>query len=290
MYPLDKVSLPANPYPPKNSPSWAWSSCGEWRSYPDVQRACTATHFNQTTPVTDAETRRQRQAYFAAASYGDAQVGRVLDELDALGLSNNTIIVLFGDHGWHLGENNEWAKHTAMTRASHAPLLFSVPGVSGRVSDDFAEFVDIFPTLADLAGIPVPSRCDTPEMSQKAAVCSEGSSLKPLIGHTAAQGKTAAFGQWRLNGHMSYSLYTRLEDGSEVRYTEWVKYDDKTHTPDWTSILGRELYNRTADPDEDVSIHDSEGLAPVVKLLSARLHAGWRAIPPPTLKSSTLTV
>lgn len=140
-----------------------------------MQRACNAVKFNRDTPVTDNETRRQRQAYFAAASYGDAQIGRVLDELDALGLSNDTIIVLFGDHGWHLGENNEWAKHTAMTRASHAPLLFSAPGVPGRVSEDFVEFVDIFPTLADLAGIPVPARCDTPEMSQHAAVCAEGS-------------------------------------------------------------------------------------------------------------------
>jgi len=222
--------------------------------------------------------------------YGDAQIGRVLDELHALGLASNTVIVLFGDHGWHLGENNEWAKHTAMTRASHAPLLFSVPGLPGRVSDDFVEFVDIFPTLADLAGISVPARCDTPKMSQEAAACSEGASLKPLIGHSAAHGKTAAFGQWRLNGHMSYSLYTRLEDGTEVRYTEWVKYDDQTHTPDWTSVQGRELYNRTADPNEDVSIHDNKGLADVVELLSSRLHAGWRAVPPPGTELTALAV
>lgn len=114
--------------------------------------------------------------------------------------------------------------------------------------------------------------------------------LKPLISHEPAQGKSAAFGQWRLNGHMSYSLYTRLEDGSEVRYTEWVNYDAKEHAPNWTAIQGRELYNRTADPDEDVSIHDSEGLAPFVKLLSSRLHAGWRAVPALGSKSATLTV
>ena len=114
--------------------------------------------------MNDLETRRHRQAYYASASFADAQVGKVMAALEASGLADDTVIALFGDHGWHLGENNEWAKHTAMDRANKAPLLFSTPatraatrgdvdvagadgsggggGGQGRMVSEFAELVD----------------------------------------------------------------------------------------------------------------------------------------------------
>ena len=191
-------------------------------------------------------------------------------------------------HGWHLGDNNEWAKHTAMTRANRAPLLFAAPGARPGVRRGYAELVDVFATLADLAGIAVPPRCDTDEQSQTLAACTEGASLRPLIeaeeaesGGGAVREKAAAFGQWSLGGHMGYNLYSTLEDGSEIRYTEWTKYNQTSHGPVWDKVAGRELYNRSADPEESQNIAERAGLTDVVARLSQQLRAGWRAVAPP---------
>ena len=97
--------------------------------------------------------------YYAATSYMDAQLGRVLDELDRLELGDNTIIVLWGDHGWHLGDHGMWCKHTNYEQATRAPLIFAVPGLpKGQRIRDIVEFVDIYPTLCDLAGIERPAQ------------------------------------------------------------------------------------------------------------------------------------
>merc|ERR1712217_959053 len=102
--------------------------------------------------------------------------------------------------------------------------------------------------------------------------------------------KDIAFGQWPMKGYMSYSLFTRLDDGSEVRYTEWVEYDKSKHAPKWNKIYGRELYNHTADPGEDLSIHDKKELNSTVELLSAKLHAGWRSIPTSQPRVSSMLI
>ena len=174
-----------------------------------------------------------------------------------------------------------------MTRANRTPLLFAAPGARPSVQRGYAELVDIYATLADLVGIAVPPRCDTEEQSQTLAACTEGASLKPLIMPQAVGGggdvseKVAAFGQWSLGGHMGYNLYTNLDDGSEVRYTEWTKYNKKSHGPVWGKIAGRELYNRSADPEESENIVERAGLNNTVVRLSQRLRAGWRAVTPP---------
>ena len=101
LYPLDNVSLPSNAsrHAPKHAPDIAWNACGEWKSYKDVQHITKAQGFSRDHPIDDEQTRRQRQAYFAAASYSDAQIGRLLTALDTLGVRNNTVIALWGDHG-----------------------------------------------------------------------------------------------------------------------------------------------------------------------------------------------
>eukprot|EP00937_MAST-01D_sp_MAST-1D-sp2_P007433 g7433.t1 len=287
LYPAENVSLPPCPRAPRGAPAFAWNKCSEWTAYPDVRNKTGAMGFSREQPVDDDFARQQRRAYFAAASFADAQVGRVLDAVEEVGLANRTVVVLFGDHGWHLGDNNEWAKHTAMTRANRAPLLFAAPGARPGVRRGYAELVDVFATLADLAGIAVPPRCATEEQSQTLAACTEGASLRPLImPQVAGSGgdvreKAAAFGQWSLGGHMGYNLYSALEDGSEIRYTEWTKYNTTSHGPVWSHVAGRELYNRSADPEEGENIAERAGLKDVVARLSQRLRAGWRAIAPP---------
>ena len=116
----------------------------------------------------------------------DAQVGRVLDELDRLGLRDNTIIVLWGDHGWKLGEHDAWCKHSNVENDTSAPLLLSVPGMktAGKHTDALVEFVDIYPTLAELCGLPLPQHL-------------EGASFVPVLRRSVDRPwKTAAFSQY----------------------------------------------------------------------------------------------
>ena len=105
-----------------------------------------------------AEQRRLRHGYYASVSFMDAQVGRVLDELDRLGLRENTIVVLWGDHGWKLGEHNGWCKQTNFEVDTRSPLILAAPAMktTGRTTRSLVEFVDIYPTLCELAGLKIP--------------------------------------------------------------------------------------------------------------------------------------
>ncbi|MEM9445661.1 MAG: sulfatase-like hydrolase/transferase [Verrucomicrobiota bacterium] len=102
--------------------------------------------------------RMMRHGYYACVSYVDDLVGEILEELDTLGLANNTLIVLWGDHGFHLGEHNYWSKHNTLYHSTRIPLIFKGPGVASGTANGMIESVDIFPTLCDLAGIAKPSQ------------------------------------------------------------------------------------------------------------------------------------
>lgn len=104
--------------------------------------------------------------YYACISYLDAQVGELLATLESLGTLDNTIIVLWGDHGWHLGDHDLWNKHTNFENATKVPLIMVAPGISSGDADTFAEFVDIYPTLCDLAGINIPLNIDGKSLVQ----------------------------------------------------------------------------------------------------------------------------
>merc|ERR1712107_937024 len=169
--------------------------------------------------------------------YIDTEIGRVLDTLDNLGLADSTIVAFWGDHGWQLGEHSEWCKHTNFEVATHAPLMMAVPGKtdSGLRSSQLVEFVDIFPTIVEAAGLPTLTTC--PELSNSSHICTEGSSLMPLIEDPeSSDWKKAVFWQYPRGGNivdhlksvMGYSMRT-----SEWRYTEWVgiTYHGITTTP-----------------------------------------------------------
>src|SRR5205814_9142562 len=139
----------------------------------------------QVGPLTDDQARTLIHGYHAAVSYVDAQIGRVLDELDRLGLSSNTIIMLWGDHGWHLGDHGMWCKHTNYEEATRIPLLMAAPGTTkpGTRSRAMVESVDIYPTLCELAGLPIPTN---PQPL-------EGKSLVPVLKDPTIKSKEAVF-------------------------------------------------------------------------------------------------
>ncbi|WP_068770069.1 sulfatase [Termitidicoccus mucosus] len=255
------------PHLPFSAPKKYWDIyCPEDVRLPENYRRPTAgeTPYSRTTwselrkyagipatgPLTDEQARSMIHGYYACVSYLDAQIGRLLDALEQQGLAENTIVVLWGDHGWHLGDHGQWTKHTNFEQATHAPLIISAPGAktAGQKTRALVEFVDVYPTLAELCGLPAPAGA-------------EGKSLVPLIESPARKWAPAAFSQYlRSGGIMGYSIRT-----DRHRYTEWLGPNAET--------LARELYDHETDATEDYNIAGRAEHAALVQQLHAQLEA-----------------
>lgn len=152
LYDRDAFELAEVRQPPEGSPEYAPQFGGELRQYRGIP---------EKGPLDDDLQRTLIHGYYACISYMDAQLGRIVDELDRLGLAENTVIVLWGDHGWHLGDHGMWCKHTNYEQAARIPLMIAAPGAeAGSRSDGLVESVDLYPTLCDLAGLATPEGLD----------------------------------------------------------------------------------------------------------------------------------
>jgi arylsulfatase A-like enzyme len=248
LYPLDQMPLADNPFLPENSPPFATTDdSGEVRTYSDIPAKSEG-------PIGGEKARELIRGYFACVSYIDSLIGQLVGELDRLGLGQNTIIVLWGDHGWHLGEHAQWGKHTNFEVGTRVPLLFSFPGQStrGTRTDRLAELVDIYPTLCELAGLPLPPGL-------------EGDSLLPILRDPACPWESVAISQWP-RPYMGYSMRT-----DRYRYTQWVSKTD----PD-AAAEGVELYDHQADPEENMNIAALPGNQDLLEELSRRLRSERR--------------
>ena len=216
--------------PPDGAPEYAPQFGGELRQYSDIP---------EIGRLDDALQRTLIHGYHAAVSYMDAQLGRVLDELDRLGLSGNTIIVLWGDHGWHLGDHGMWCKHTNYEEATHIPLLIIAPRVTkaGRRTSALVESVDLYPTLCELAALPAPS---PPVVPQKV----EGRSLVPVLRDPTAPTKEAIFHVYPRNPRGRGEILGRAVRTARYRLVEWKKPGGAADTAEL------ELYDYEADPGE----------------------------------------
>lgn len=182
-------------------------------------------------PIPDDVQREAIHGYYACVSYVDAQVGRLLDELDALGLAENTTVVLWGDHGFHLGDHSMWGKHSTLEQAARVPLIFRPHGGSSVASIRTpVEFTDIFPTLCDLAGVPTPDGL-------------HGRSLANLLEGATDRVRDGAITVFKSKGAIGYSYRS-----DRYRYTEWVNKRGKT--------VATELYDYERDPLETVNLAD----------------------------------
>ena len=241
LYKDGDIKLPANyRKEPENAVPVALHTWGELRSYDGIPK---------TGPVSDEQARKLVHGYYAAASYMDAQVGRVLDELDRLGLRQNTVVVLWGDHGWSLGEHGLWCKHTNFEDSVRAPLLLSVPGQKrpGAKTRALAEFVDIYPTLCAAAGLPLPAGL-------------AGKSLLPLANNPNATIKTLAFSQYPRGNQQTGRVMGYSMTNGRYRYTEW-------------GDRGAELYDHQTDPAENVNLAGKPENQPLLERLSRQLRA-----------------
>ncbi len=233
----DRTTLPVH------APAMAGHGSGEIRRYTDQPKSGDIPAVNQ---------RRMKHGYYACISYVDAQIGRVLESLEAEGLDDNTIVVLFGDHGYHLGEHGLWGKTTNFELDTRVPFMIRVPRMNqpGRPTRSLAELVDLYPTLAELAELPVSGHL-------------EGTSLAPIVASpTAAAPDDIAISQYPRGKAMGYSLRT-----DRWRYTEWIEQSTGL-------VVDRELYDH-ADDDlvETVNVASEDRYAVIADELSKRLRS-----------------
>lgn len=250
LYPAETIKLPENQSPPQNVPAPALHNWYELRTYGGVPSQG---------GISDDIARNLIRGYRACISFMDAQVGRVLAELDRLGLREKTIVVLWGDHGYHLGENGIFTKMTNFELGTRVPLIISAPGMktTGQRTRALVELVDLYPTLAEAAGLPQPAHL-------------EGTSFVPLITDPAQPWKQAAFSQYLRPGKeklMGRSLRT-----DRWRYTEWTDAQNAS--------AGAELYDTQRDPAENVNLAAEPAQQSIVRELAATLRAGWPAAKP----------
>ncbi len=227
LYEPSAFALPLLKTPPKGAPEFAPSTWGELRNYSDMPKRG---------PLTDTQTRHLIHGYHAATSYMDAQLGRVLNALDETGLAKNTVVILWGDHGWHLGDHGLWCKHTNYEQAARIPLIVSMLGVTREASRTvaLAETVDLYPTLCELAGLPIPSGLD-------------GRSLLPTLKDPAADTKGAIFHFYPRQAMMGRAVRT-----ADHRLVEWKK----PGAPAEDAVI--ELYDYKADPAETENLAERQ--------------------------------
>ncbi|MCW0217738.1 MAG: sulfatase [Prosthecobacter sp.] len=256
----DRAAFPlaSRDLPPEDAPSYAGKTLGELNNYDPVP---------VDPPLTEDMQRTLIHGYYSAVSFVDAQLGRVLDELDRLELADKTLIVLWGDHGWHLGDHGMWTKHTNYEQANRIPLFIVAPGVTqaGSATKQLAETVDVFPTLVELAHLPA---FTGPQPT-------DGTSLVPVLRDPAA----------RVRDH-AYHAFPRQRQGKPVigrairteRY-RLVEWKNPGAAPDTADL---ELYDYQDDPLET---HNLAMTKPeVVAELRVILNRHPEAVSPPNQK------
>lgn len=224
LYERSEIQLAEFRKSPENAPPFAGQNGGELRRYHNIP---------DKDALPDDLQRELIHGYYASTSYADAQIGLVLDALDDLDLTKNTIVVLWGDHGWHLGDHGFWCKHTNFEQATRIPFLISLPATKmheGTRSQSFVETVDIYPTLCELAGIPVPEKLD-------------GQSLVKILRDPKASNKNHAFHVYPRNEKLGRAIRTATH-----RFVEWKV----PGAPSETAVL--ELYDMKNDPLEKKNI------------------------------------
>lgn len=235
LYDRSKIALAENQYKPHGAPKVL-----------NTSRELTAQYsaYNGF-PADEQFHRLARHGYFACVSYIDAQIGRVMDELEALGLAENTIVVLWGDHGWHLGEHNFWGKHNTLDNAARVPLIIKAPGVKKGKRNQLVEFVDLYPTICEMSQLAVPDHC-------------QGSSLLKVLKNPKAKHKDIVYPGFK---NMS-ALKTK-----DFLYTQWYEKDWTLESP----LKARMMYDHRSDKAENNNISEHPDYTPQVNDLSQKL-------------------
>jgi arylsulfatase A-like enzyme len=246
LYDPQKLELARNPFIPEGATPYTMNNYGELRKYYQMPKG--------NARVDDRLARHLIHGYYACVSFIDAQIGKLLDALERLDLRKNTVIVLIGDHGWKLGEHDSWCKHTNFELDCNAPLIISDPRMErkGIRTRALAEFIDIYPTLCELADLPQPPHL-------------EGFSFRSLMEDPDLPWKSAAFSIW---------VHGRYREKSEEQIIGYAMRTDRYRYIEWRNtqtgeIMATELYDHQSDPDENVNLADKPGFHGTVDKLHA---------------------
>lgn len=242
LYRRDQFEVPKRSLP-ADAPKLAFTAWNELRGYLGMP---------EKGPLSDAQTQELKHGYAASVSFADAQVGKVLSELDRLGLRENTVVVLWGDHGYKLGDYGLWCKHTNLELDTRVPFIISAPGFTkGNRSSSLVEMVDIFPTLAKLTGGDVPKTCD-------------GKSLETILSNPDSSIRKFALSQYPRGSTTGYSLRNQ-----RWRYTEWISSKTK-------KVVASELYDHQTSSLANKNLAGHPEHASLVAKLSKQLNAAER--------------
>ncbi len=269
MYKREDMPLAKFQEQSKNPVKVAYHNSGELRGYTDIPPL---TEFTDQKPYgITLPANKQRElihGYYAAISYMDALVGKLLNQLDSLGLTKNTIIVLWGDHGWHLGDHNLWCKHTNFEDATRAPLIIAAPGMAPSITNSQTEHIDIFPTLCELSRLSIPAVLD-------------GKSLVTLMKNPSSKGKEYSVSQYPRSSDgvetdrqgyaeakvMGYSIRNK-----DYRYTVWMNNGYRSTQPyDEKLLIGAELYDYKKDPLETINVANEKEYKAVSAEMKAQM-------------------
>lgn len=267
MYNREKIPLSKNPEIPKNAPLHTMNSMYELRHYDGFSHIG---HPTSSYRMSQDTIQTLRHGYYASVSYVDALLGQLITHMKDIGIYDNTIIILWGDHGWKLGDHNSWGKMTNYNIDLKVPMIIRYPNQENKNAKTYeiTELIDMFPSLCELANIEVPEYM-------------QGTSFVPLLENPTLEWKKAAFSQFHRRPkvsadgkrYMGYSINTK-----NYHYIEWYGWDSKTGTKG--EFESAELYDSKNDPLETINIAQNEELSEVIKSLSKQLSDGWRKAKP----------
>ena len=236
LYDRKSITLPENYVQPNTTPKEAFNNYGELRNYENIPKKG---------DLSDDLAKELIHGYYACVSYVDAQIGLVLDELKRLDLEEDTIVILWGDHGWNLGDHKLWCKHSTFEKALRTPLIIKVPGkTKGTISNDIVEYVDVYPSLVELAGLKSPSTV-------------EGKSFVPIINGKKSD-KNWAVSKFK-------DAVTLIKE--DLFYTEW--------TDDQGKAYARMLFDHKTDPLELDNLAEKPKYQKTVAELATELRQKW---------------
>jgi arylsulfatase A-like enzyme len=235
------IKQPYNNFVPKNAPAISISQSNELRQYTGIPP--------KGEQVSDSTAISLIHGYYATVSYVDTLIGSILAKLAELGLDENTVVVLFSDHGYNLQEHTQWCKWTSHRTSMQVPLIISSPFLKHKhTTNALVELVDIYPTLAELCGLPVPENQ------------LEGASLLPILNGEDLKGKDHVF----INNSNGYTVKT-----PKYCYTEFIN-------PENDKTIARTLYDHQSDPDENVNVAEEIAYKEVVGQMHDILHNAFK--------------
>jgi arylsulfatase A-like enzyme len=251
LYKRENIKLAPYREHAEGAPGYAYHKFGELKNYSDIKM-----NLDKEGRVIPEKQKELIHGYYASVSYVDAQIGKVLRYLKDSGLEKNTLIILIGDHGWHLGDHGLWCKQTNYEQATRTPLMIKAPGMKqGIMNAHPVELIDIFPTLCEITGLKKPEKL-------------QGVSLTPVLNGSAKKIKEVALSQYPRNGKMGYSLRS-----DRYRYIEWHNGDyRKSKGYISGSIDAIEFYDYEKDPLETRNLANDPAYTEIIKKMKNELN------------------